>query len=307
MPGLVHRAFQGGSALISVVIPTCNRDQELARCLQKLAPGAQTLPSDDYEVIVTDDGDKPAGSTLKHQFPWVRWVSGPCRGPAANRNHGVKHARGEWIAFTDDDCVPDRGWLAAFASTLNTECDVYEGKTTCEAGVQSPLEHAPANITGGYLWSCNFLMRRKRFEQIGGFDEQFRYACMEDVDLRERLKAAGNRIEFVFDAVVDHPPRRALSGARLARHHESWYYFWYKSGTKRLYAPRLVWQIVNQRLRNIYRHKLSVDSIVAFKDFIVELVTVIPRIPIWEIKYRARARRSRVDTGSATDISRLHV
>ena len=49
---------------------------------------------------------------LAQQYPWVSWGRGPRRGPAANRNAGALRARGEWLAFTDDDCVPDPNWLA---------------------------------------------------------------------------------------------------------------------------------------------------------------------------------------------------
>src|SRR5688500_16589114 len=94
----------------SVVIPTYHRNDLLARCLRQLVPGRQTLDASRYEVIVTDDGrDTTAEAMIRDQFSFVRWVRGPQRGPAANRNNGVKHARGEWVVFTDDDCVPTEG------------------------------------------------------------------------------------------------------------------------------------------------------------------------------------------------------
>src|SRR6187397_213719 len=114
----------------SVVIPTCHRNEALALCLERLAPQRQacmqlaagpvvagnepmTLPVlGTYEVIITDDGrDSTAEELVGRRFPWAKWTAGPKQGPAANRIHGATLAKGEWIAFTDDDCLPDSGWL----------------------------------------------------------------------------------------------------------------------------------------------------------------------------------------------------
>src|SRR5688500_16117871 len=97
---------------ISVVIPTRHRNDLLALVLDRLAPGTQTLPADQYEVIVTDDGSiTTAEAMIREKFSWARWTQGPRKGPAANRNHGASLAQGEWIAFTDDDCLPSSRWL----------------------------------------------------------------------------------------------------------------------------------------------------------------------------------------------------
>src|SRR5262245_1366988 len=101
--------------MFSIVVPTFRRFDQLQQCLRCLAPGTQTLDPAEYEVIVTDD--EGAASPLQQQlseFPFARWVAGPAKGTAANRNNGAKHARGEWLIFTDDDCLPSPGWLAAF-------------------------------------------------------------------------------------------------------------------------------------------------------------------------------------------------
>ena len=91
---------------ISVIIPTCHRNASLAKCLDCLAPGTQTLPPEQYEVIVTDDGSRStAQQMVQENYPWVLWIAGPCRGPAANRNNGAEAAQGQWLAFTDDDCL----------------------------------------------------------------------------------------------------------------------------------------------------------------------------------------------------------
>ena len=195
--------------MFSVIIPTCHRNADLALCLDCLAPGEQSLPSETYEVIVTDDGrDSTAEAMIRDRYPWAKWTQGPRRGPAANRNHGARQAQGEWLVFTDDDCLPSQGWLGAYFEELHT-ADVLEGLTRADRGRESYAEEAPINLTGGYLWSCNFSIERKSFEAVGGFDESFPAPAMEDCDLRENLREAGIPFRFIAQAEVIHPWRQA--------------------------------------------------------------------------------------------------
>lgn len=210
----------------SVIIPTCHRNADLARCLERLAPGAQTLPVADYEVIVSDDGRASTAEVMvREQFRWARWVQGPRRGPAANRNCGARHAAGGWLVFTDDDCLPDAGWLAAYSASATGDATVLEGKTSA-CGPRDRLDmECPLNETGGRLWSCNFAVRRKVFETLGGFDEQFPGAAMEDMDLHQRLNNFGCPEQFVPSATVKHPWRIRRGRAHNRVHTRSLAYF----------------------------------------------------------------------------------
>jgi glycosyltransferase involved in cell wall biosynthesis len=106
----------------SVIIPTYHRNDLLAKCLDCLADGIQTLPFEQYKVIVTDDGSETtAEEMIRECYPWVQWVAGPHKGPAANRNNGAKYAKGKWLAFTDDDCLPDPQWLETYAEATVAE------------------------------------------------------------------------------------------------------------------------------------------------------------------------------------------
>ena len=87
----------------SVIVPTCNRNDLLAKCLELLNPANQTI-KEVYEVIVTDDSkNNVAKALIEDIFTWAKWVEGPKRGPAANRNNGAKDAKGDWLIFIDDD------------------------------------------------------------------------------------------------------------------------------------------------------------------------------------------------------------
>lgn len=273
---------------LSVVIPTFDRHATLAECLARLAPGAQSLDAAAYEVIVTDDA--PASGTeafLAERFPWARYTRGPSRGPAANRNHGATLARAAWIVFTDDDTLPSREWLAAYAAAAATadagsDPDALEGRTTCAAGFGTPMHYAPVNETGGRFWSCNIAVRASRFRALGGFDAGFAVAHMEDQDLRERLRGAGAIIRFVPDAVVDHPPRRQPSGRRLGLLRRAEVRYRYKHGAPRPVRWRLLRGVIALRLGIIRSLPWSADSVRALLSLARELLTVVLHGAGWE-------------------------
>jgi GT2 family glycosyltransferase len=218
---------------LSVIIPTCHRNQELDRCLRALiqkdhglvmGPVARSLqvtgqPEFDYEIIVTDDGSiSTAEAMLQQAFPFVRWIQGPKCGPAANRNHGAKNAKGDWLLFLDDDCVPDPGWMEAYRLACSTtDCGVLEGKTVPMGERTRADQVCPVNEMGGVLWSCNFAIRRDLFLQVGGFDESYPSPSMEDLDLTVRLQRSGHRIQFLPEGLIVHPwrPRHGLKFVRL--------------------------------------------------------------------------------------------
>lgn len=269
----------------SVVVPTRDRLETLAACLERLAPGVQAADSASYEVIVTDDGrDQRTHDVLATRFPWVRWTAGPARGPAANRNHGASVARGQWVVFTDDDTLPDAGWLAALdaAARAEPDADVLEGRTTCAAGFGTPMHYAPVNETGGRLWSCNLAVRADRLRAVQGFDEGFTIAHMEDQDLRERLRNSGAIIRWVPAAVVDHPPRRQPAGRVLGRQRQAEVRYLCKHGAPVPLRWRLLRRIARLRLGIIRSLPFSADSVRALLSLVSELATVQWHFSRWE-------------------------
>ena len=276
--------------LLSVVVPTRDRNDALGECLDRLAPGAQTLTASSYEVIVTDDSETGAARPLlEARYPWARWNAGPRRGPASNRNAGAAAACGEIVVFVDDDCLPETGWLAGYADARRDRPTVYEGRTTCREGVTSPRQTAPENLTGGVLWSCNFAMPRAEFARLGGFDERFPFAHLEDVDLLLRIRAAGLPIVFVPHASVDHPQRRLPFGSRQARVHQAGVLFMH------LHPPVIglahyLYRYTRARAARVARLPKSLDSLREIGSVAVESVVI--------------ARRWREWTRWATDVAR---
>jgi GT2 family glycosyltransferase len=218
--------------MLSVIIPTCNRNDLLSQCLNCLDIAVKAIPAIDYEVIVTDDSkDNVAKGLIEEKYAWVNWIEGSKRGPAANRNNGAGIAKGVWLIFIDDDCLPQEGWLSAYVTAIQTNVNavVLEGKTTAERDRQRFDEEAPINLDGGKLWSCNFAIKKDVFNQLNGFDETFPFAAMEDVDFHTRVNAH-SPILFVPQAFVIHPWRRVKPFQNLKKHLKSQKHFAEKYG-----------------------------------------------------------------------------
>lgn len=281
--------------LISVVIPTRHRNDLLALCLERLAPGVQTLDAKRYEVIVSDDGrDTTAESLIREQFPWARWSEGPAKGPASNRNHGARQTRGNWVAFTDDDCLPSPQWLESFHEAILGGGDVFEGRTTCAAGLTSLFQQAPINENGGVLWSCNMMVRRDYFERLQGFDESFPCPHLEDVDFRERVYGLGDKICFVTEALIDHPPRPSNFGKKLGAMQETEFLFYYKTGHHKPYLLQHLRRMVSLRVQLLRNHSLSRESVTALLYLVPELVYVTQHGREWQKKYRDKYRNTSI-------------
>jgi GT2 family glycosyltransferase len=274
--------------LFSVIVPTCHRNDKLQECLDQLMPSVQGLSPDQYEIIVTDDGrDSTAEAMIREKYPDVRWIAGPRTGPPANRNNGAKHAKGEWLIFADDDCLPSPGFLRGYQKALNPKVLAYEGKITCEEGVNSPLYTSPINLQGGCFWSCNIMMKREFFQEFGGFDEAFALISNEDTDLRERLKHAGITIQFVPEALVDHPPR-PISFRSRRRFHESEVRMWYLTGNRasRPITIKVLRSVISLNLHRAAEFPVGRDTFRWLGNSVVELVYVCSHLAEWNRKYK---------------------
>jgi GT2 family glycosyltransferase len=86
-------------------------------------------------------------------------------------------------------------------------------------------EDSPINKTGNVLWSCNFAIKKQQFDDINGFDENFLYATMEDIDLHTRLENDGISMKFVSTAIVIHPWRRRVHFKNVRKRIKSHMYF----------------------------------------------------------------------------------
>ena len=194
---------------LSVIIPTCNRNDLLRKCLNNLIPDFQSIDSSKYEIIVTDDSKlNEEIELLKQQYPFVNFVGGPKKGPSSNRNNGAKHAKGDWLIFIDDDCIPDSEILFNYHSEIIKGIyGAIEGYINADRPQERFDEQSPLNLTGGCFWSCNIAVNKEIYNSIGGFDEGFPFPALEDTDFYERLQLVA-KTTFLENAKVIHPWRR---------------------------------------------------------------------------------------------------
>lgn len=192
----------------SVCLITFRRSELLKRCLEHLIGGRQTLAEKHYEIVVSDDDPEGSAKPIVDSFPGVRWVQGPGRGVAANRNCVAKAARGKWIVYVDDDELPEPDWLLHLHEVAATgDWDVVEGKVEPVNYPDSVFWYAPTVPWGGIYCTANLAIRREALLKLGGFDERLR-TSHEDMELGGRIREAGMRTHFAASAVVKHPARR---------------------------------------------------------------------------------------------------
>ena len=216
----------GLEASVSVIIPSYNRRERLARLLGELerhcAAGAE------FEAVVAVDGSVDGTlemlAALRTGFP-LRVVSQPQRGPAAARNAAIAAARGEVLLFLDDDVTPQAGLFErhrAFHRAHPRAAAV--GRMAAPPGARLPawLEWEATLLERQYGWmragrhpidwrvfyTANASVRREDVLAVGGFDERF--LREEDVELAHRLSTRGVTFHFLNDAVVHHDPDRTF-------------------------------------------------------------------------------------------------
>lgn len=212
-------------AIATIVVPTHQRPEHLRLCLASIGQACAEVPTGSFDVVVTDDSrDDLSAELVANEFKAVRYVQGPRRGPATNRNFGAALATTPWLVFVDDDCIADVGWLVAYlqAFSANDGKVLFEGRTRADRPRRSYAEESPTNESGGYLWSCNMAISTSLFMEVGGFCESFPHPALEDVDLRMRLQRIAHVATFLPQASVCHP-YRPMRGIEFFRRHNASY------------------------------------------------------------------------------------
>jgi glycosyltransferase involved in cell wall biosynthesis len=241
---------------VSVVVPTRNR----AGLLPGLLAALDAQDYDGYEVIVVDDASTDATPEILRR--WQREGRIVLRqeemsGSYAARNRGWRAARGEIIAFTDDDCLPESGWLSGLVRAIQDN-QAEEPKLGAQGVTLATPDPGGLSITpfthqieqrrpGPPYRTCNVAYRRAILEQIGGFDDSLRWYADNILGLRARELGT---IGFAPDATVRHPPRprewrdRAAWRARLAADAKHRRFLYHRSLEPRVPAgalPILLW------------------------------------------------------------------
>ena len=202
----------------SIVIPTYHRPQQLAACLQALT--RLDYPRDRFEVIVVDDGGGTSLDDIVVQFResfYVTLLLHPHAGPASARNVGAATAKGDFLAFTADDCTPAAEWLNTLAARFATRPDCAIGGNIINALLGHSCSTA-SHLLMMYLYTFynvlpdaarfftpnNLAVPTDRFRAIGGFDVSFVTATGEDREFCDRWTHTGHHMVYAPEVVVAH-------------------------------------------------------------------------------------------------------
>ncbi len=209
--------------LISVVVATSDRPHLLSHCLSSLL--WQRFDASRYEIIVVDD--RPSSCTRDIVADWALHAKrigtkvlylpscGP-HGMAAARNRGWRAARGDVIAFTNDDTAARADWLRNGWETFEQDVQAAWGRVVIPCSTSpDDYEYRRKNQERIEFPGANCFCRKQALEELGGFDERFTLAWREDADLYFRLLARAGRVVHAPSAVMTHPMRPAVWGESL--------------------------------------------------------------------------------------------
>lgn len=231
---MTNGSTHGSRPLVSVIIPTYNRAEILKECLGALA--LQDFPFGDFEIIVVDDGSSDdtakAVQQAKSRFE-IHYIHQNNRGPAAARNRGVRSARSDILLILNDDAVPSASLVAGHyymhrkmqwgekLAVLGTREYRNEDKllTLNFLYDQVPLSMRVYGLKAGfypaaYFVTFNISLKKKDFEALGGFDEEFPSAIAEDTEFGVRWQNSGGKIFFVPQLRAHHVHNVTVDGLK---------------------------------------------------------------------------------------------
>ena len=212
--------------MISIVITVKNEAEGMNALLDSLL--VQEKP---FEIIIVDansnDGTQDIVNSYSSKHPEIKLIEyDATRGES--RNKGVKHAKGEIIAFTDGGCTTEKNWLHEIRKNLTETYDIVAGKTiprqqnafTSVSRVEVYHKNGDASFP-----TCNIAYKKALFERIKGFDSWFKEA--EDVDLNYRALDQGANMKYDENMIIYRKGAESFSNFIKKS-------FWYGFGRKEL-------------------------------------------------------------------------
>ncbi|MEJ7575677.1 MAG: glycosyltransferase [Pyrinomonadaceae bacterium] len=286
---------------VSVVVCSYNGALAIRDCLE----GLLKLKYTNYEVIIVDDGSTDETAAIAGEYPF-RVISTKNQGLSAARNVGMEAARGEIVAYTDDDARPDEHWLQYLAHAFMTSTHAGIGGPNIAPAGDGLIADAIANAPGGpvhvllsdteaeHIPGCNMAFRREALLEVEGCDAIFR-AAGDDVDLCWRVQASGHTIGFSHAAMVWHHRRNSvrtywkqqqgygkaealLEGKWPEKYNAAGHLAW----TGRLYGKGLTQALVGwSRRSRIYQGTWGSNLFQSIYQPAAGLLTSLPLMPEW--------------------------
>lgn len=280
---------------VSVLITVRNVERYIAHCLTSLLDQAFT----DFEIIVVDDvsDDDTKGIIEKFRDKRIRYFRNEnWLGLSKSRNECLKHANGDYVFFTDGDCVVSKNWLEEGLKYLKTEnCIGVEGKTFYISKEYKPTrsDDVVENKKGGQFMTCNIAYKKNALKKIRGFDERFTY--LEDRDLALRAIRQG-KIPFNPHMIICHQkktltPKQFVKTGKILRNRVLLYkkfrdkplFLWRIAYPKDLLAIIFPLLIFTRLFSKLYKSK---DDFALFPFIYVRLIY--ERLSFWDMCVRER-------------------
>ncbi len=228
-------AVTSGLPFISVIVPAYNCRSTIEKCVESL----KALDYPNYEILIMNDGSTDGTGKYLDTVEGIRVVHLENGGPGRARNIGLEQARGEYVAFTDADCVVNPSWLRALMQGFHMDEVVGVG-----GDQQSPADETRfGKRVNGFLKTigfvaaymkrgggsyrrvahnptCNVAYKKAAIKEVGGFNEALWPG--EDVELDYCLSRKGYRFLYTPDAVVCHYRPRTLGAFSRMMYRYGW-------------------------------------------------------------------------------------
>jgi GT2 family glycosyltransferase len=208
---------------VSIVVPVYNDYRVTVHCLQSVL---RHTPAGQYEVLVADDGSDDLTTTIEERLQGITVVRGGNLGFLRNCNRAAAQARGDFVLLLNNDTAVTEGWLEALL-------EMFDDPQVGAAGPKLLFANGALQEAGGIMWkdgsAWNFgrmddaakpaysyvkevdyisgaclMLRRKLWQQLGGFDERFVPAYYEDADIRFAVRDAGYKVIYQPASCVFH-------------------------------------------------------------------------------------------------------
>lgn len=269
----------------SIIVPTYDRHEALTACVRAIRQ--LDYPQNRFEVIIVDDGSPVPVKAYSYHFQddlTIRVLRQSNAGPASARNMGAQQARGDILAFTDDDCIPATRWLRELAQSANEAPTGLVGGRTVNGldhnlystASQMIVDEAYAYFLSRdsdlrFFASNNMAVSAKFFQESGGFDSSFRTS--EDRDFCDRWIRRGHPLVYAPNALVYHHHHLTLMA--FCRQH-----FHYGRGAHRFHRARA--QRSRSRLKPDLQFYASVCRHALFNPWSRESLRMAGLMGLWQ-------------------------
>ena len=211
---------------MSIIVPVWNNAYGLTQCLGSLE--RLDYPNDRLEIIVVDNGSNDASRDVAASFSGVTVLNEEYPGSYSARNKGLRHARGDYLAFIDSDCEASSQWIKAALTAASSarnlgivagriDLVIPEDYITSSAALYESVFafNQRENAASGLCVTANWISPRMVLERFGGFNAALKSGA--DMDLARRISSAGYEVIYANSAVVRHSARVRLSDLRAKR------------------------------------------------------------------------------------------